>query len=57
MYRRVTRQSMECDWCFIPMKKVSTDDYSHYYECPRCKEKAPGERFDEFDIDDYWEID
>lgn len=57
MYRRVTRQSMECDWCFIPMKKVSTDDYSHYYECPCCKEKVPGERFDEFDIYDYWEID
>lgn len=50
MYRNLTRREHECDWCFIPMKRVSGEDYNHYYECPRCKHTIPGEK--EFDEDD-----
>lgn len=44
-------KSIECDWCFVPMKRVSTEDYSHYYICPCCKETIPGERFDEYEYE------
>ncbi|WHS68319.1 hypothetical protein [Salmonella phage PKM.Hi.22.6] len=44
-------KSIECDWCFVPMKRVSTEDYSHYYICPCCKETMPGERFDEYEYE------
>lgn len=55
MYRRVIRRSYECDWCFVPMVRVSGEDYTHYYKCPRCGATVPGEQeFDENDIDD-WE--